>query len=298
MSISSPRGRPSNRSAWATGWTGTALTRTGPEAAGRAPKSTSRWRSENNYTIWGFLKKCHDRKLIYTATTRCRGARAAASASARWKWNEGYKIVAHDAVFVKFPAARAGPGENLLVWTTTPWTLSCNVGAAVNPKLTYLKVKHKDEIYYVAKGAFTAHAVEEAIQAQGMGRRRPQAQDARAIFKEKGGYEIVGEVLGEDMVGWQYDGPFDELPAQDHPPAIPTKSRRVREKLKWCPEGCQQVSPSRHRLGSRRRNRRHRHRSHRPRLRQGRLRTSARSRACPPSPRSMNPASSSKASAN
>ena len=32
--------------------------------------------------------------------------------------------------------------ENLLIWTTTPWTLSSNVGAAVNPTLTYLKIKH------------------------------------------------------------------------------------------------------------------------------------------------------------
>ena len=51
--------------------------------------------------------------------------------------------------------------ESLLVWTTTPWTLSSNVGAAVNPKLTYLKVKHKDQIYYLAKGVFTTQRLEE-----------------------------------------------------------------------------------------------------------------------------------------
>jgi len=45
----------------------------------------------------------------------------------------------------------------LLVWTTTPWTLSSNVGAAVNPELTYLKVSHKDQLYYLAKGAFAFH---------------------------------------------------------------------------------------------------------------------------------------------
>ena len=48
------------------------------------------------------------------------------------------------------------PGESLLVWTTTPWTLTSNVAAAVNPELTYLAVRLKGEIYYLAKGALKA----------------------------------------------------------------------------------------------------------------------------------------------
>jgi isoleucyl-tRNA synthetase len=31
--------------------------------------------------------------------------------------------------------------EALLVWTTTPWTLTSNVAAAVGPELDYLQVK-------------------------------------------------------------------------------------------------------------------------------------------------------------
>ena len=70
--------------------------------------------------------------------------------------HEGYQLVAHRSVFVKFPL-RGRPGENLLVWTTTPWTLTSNVAAAVHPELTYLKVRHRDQLYYLAKGALTAH---------------------------------------------------------------------------------------------------------------------------------------------
>src|SRR5437868_10556142 len=66
---------------------------------------------------------------------------------------DGYRLVEHKACFIKFPL-KDRPGENLLVWTTTPWTLTSNVGAAVNPELTYLKVKLKGEVYYVAEGAF------------------------------------------------------------------------------------------------------------------------------------------------
>ncbi len=61
-STSSPACRPSSRSASATGWTGTAPTPTGPSRRTSA-KSYFTMSEENNYTIWSFLKKCHDRGL-------------------------------------------------------------------------------------------------------------------------------------------------------------------------------------------------------------------------------------------
>ena len=35
--------------------------------------------------------------------------------------------------------------EHLLIWTTTPWTLTSNIAAAVNIDLEYLKVKLNDD---------------------------------------------------------------------------------------------------------------------------------------------------------
>src|SRR5258708_39148995 len=133
---------------------------------------------------------------------------------------EGYDLVAHRSVFVRFPL-RERPGENLLVWTTTPWTLTSNVAAAVNPKLTYLKILHRDQVYYVAKGAFTAHRLEEEFKQKQWVEGVPKLKTLEQIFKEKGGYEIVGDVAGADMIGWTYDGPFDELPAQAQPAGYP-----------------------------------------------------------------------------
>ncbi|MFO0814588.1 MAG: isoleucine--tRNA ligase [Gemmatales bacterium] len=189
----------------------------------------------NNYAIWGFLKKCHDRGLIYHSYDAMPWCPRCGVGLSQMEMAEGYKNVAHNAVFVKFPL-RGKPGENLLVWTTTPWTLSSNVGAAVNPKLTYLKVKHKDEILYIAKGALTTARREEDFKrgewVDGVPKLRPIAQH----LKEKGGYEVVGEVLGEAMLGWQYDGPYDHLPAQDHPFGYPEEVARVAEKLNWSPK--------------------------------------------------------------
>ena len=116
---------------------------------------------ENNYTIWAFLKKCLEKKLIYRGYDVMPWCGRCGVGISRKEMKEGYKLVEHRAAFVKLPL-KDRPGENLLVWTTTPWTLTSNVGAAVNPELTYLKVKLKGEIYYVAKGVFKQNRMESS----------------------------------------------------------------------------------------------------------------------------------------
>ncbi len=145
---------------------------------------------------------------------------------------EGYQLVAHRSVFVRLPL-RGRPGENLLVWTTTPWTLTSNVAAAVNPALTYLKMRHKEQIYYLAKGAFTAVRLEEQWKKKEWVEGVPKLSTLEQHFKSKGGYEIVGEVKGADMIGWQYDGPFDELPAQQHPLGYPENIADTSMEAEW-----------------------------------------------------------------
>jgi isoleucyl-tRNA synthetase len=167
---------------------------------------------ENNYTIWSFLKKCHDRGLIYRGYDAMPWCPRCAVGLSQMEMHEGYELVAHRAVFVRFPL-RNRPGENLLVWTTTPWTLTSNVAAAVNPNLTYAKVKHRDQIFYLAKGALTAHRLEEQFKRKEWVEGVPKLKTLEQIFKEKGGFEVLGELSGSEMIGWTYDGPFDELPA-------------------------------------------------------------------------------------
>ncbi|MFO0842074.1 MAG: isoleucine--tRNA ligase [Gemmataceae bacterium] len=201
---------------------------------------------ENNYTIWAFLKKCHQRGLVYRGFDAMPWCPRCGVGLSEMEVKEGYKRVSHRSVFVTFPL-RDRPGENLLVWTTTPWTLSSNVGAAVNPELTYLKVCQKDQVYYVGKTAFTAQRSEEEAptdevevevdhtQKKGA---TPRLKSIEQMFKEKGkeGFEVVGEVAGAAMVGWAYDGPFDELPAQSHPCGYPAELAEVVRRQVWAPE--------------------------------------------------------------
>jgi isoleucyl-tRNA synthetase len=190
---------------------------------------------ENNYTIWSFLKKCHSRGLIYRGYDAMPWCPRCSVGLSQMEMAEGYQLVAHRAVFVRFPL-RGRPNENLLVWTTTPWTLTSNVAAAVNPQLTYLKVLQKEQVYYLAKGAFTAQRLEEQWKRKEWVAGAPKLNPLEQHFKAKGGYETVGEVQGADMIGWQYDGPFDELPAQQQPAGYPDETARIARRQKWAAE--------------------------------------------------------------
>nr|MDQ3330208.1 class I tRNA ligase family protein [Planctomycetota bacterium] len=118
--------------------------------------------------------------------------------------------------------------EYLLVWTTTPWTLTSNVAAAVNPDLDYVKLQAKRDgaIYYFAKDNLDSKRMEKEFK-EGFGRpewmwpeNAPKLKSLSQIFKEQGGYDILDTVKGAEMVGWRYRGPFDDLPAQNMPGGV------------------------------------------------------------------------------
>ena len=207
---------------------------------------------ENNYTIWSFLKKCHCKNMVYRGYDVMPWCGRCGVGLSEMEMKEGYKLVEHRACFVKLPL-KARPGENLLVWTTTPWTLTSNVGAAVNPELTYLQVKLKGEVYYVAKGAFKLNRMEgsgeggandDADEPQ-TSAKRPWLKDTPHLvsieqhFKSKAGkgdaYEIVGEVKGSELLGLEYEGPFDDLPAQNHEFGFPEDVAKVTRQSKLWP---------------------------------------------------------------
>ncbi|RLC64142.1 MAG: isoleucine--tRNA ligase [Chloroflexota bacterium] len=143
--------------------------------------------NENNYMIWTFLKRCWERGWLYKGTDVMPWCpRCATGISQHEIVTEGYRELTHPSVTLRFPL-RGRPGESLLVWTTTPWTLTSNVAAAVGPELTYVKVRQGDETFYLSKGTLPIL---------------------------DGDYEVLEEMQGTALEGWTYDGPFDELPAQ------------------------------------------------------------------------------------
>jgi isoleucyl-tRNA synthetase len=55
---------------------------------------------ENNYTIWSFLKKCFDRKLVYKSYDAMPWCGRCGTGISQMEMNEGYQMVAHRSVFV------------------------------------------------------------------------------------------------------------------------------------------------------------------------------------------------------
>ncbi len=155
--------------------------------------------------IWHFLGVCQDRGWLRKGhqvmpwCTRC------GTSLSQHELSDAYQDIKDTSVFLGFklhpgkrqdgpwmeglePTRTPGENEYLLVWTTTPWTLTSNVAAAVNPGLRYARVEHQGRIYYCSVGVVDA------------------------IFKGEG--KVLEEVPGAEMVGWTYDGPFDDLPVQ------------------------------------------------------------------------------------
>ena len=142
---------------------------------------------ENNYMIWRMLKSCHQRGWIYLGADSMPWCpRCSTGISQHEIVTEGYRELSHTSVYVLF-SLRDQEGA-LLMWTTTPWTLTSNVAAAVHPDLTYVKVRYRDEVLYMSKGA-----LKSAI------------QDQRNV-------EVLEELKGAEMDGWKYHGPYDDLP--------------------------------------------------------------------------------------
>ena len=146
--------------------------------------------NENNFMIWTFLKRCWDNGWLYRgADVMPWCSRCATGISQHEIVTDGYVEMAHPGVTLRLPL-RGRQKESLLVWTTTPWTLTSNVAAAVGPDLTYVKVQNGDEVLYLSKG--TMHML-------------------------RGDYQVLAELPGTDLEGWTYDGPFDDLEAAQQP---------------------------------------------------------------------------------
>jgi len=143
---------------------------------------------ENNYMIWLFLKKCFEAGWIYKGKESVPWCpRCETAISQHEMLTEDYKEVYHESVFFALPI-KGRKNENLLVWTTTPWTIPANVAVAVDSEVSYCLVRSKNEqSYWVAEDL------------------------VKSVFKAE--YEIIKTVKGNKLSGLKYEGPFDDLPA-------------------------------------------------------------------------------------
>ena len=142
--------------------------------------------NENNYLIWSFLAECKRRGWLYKGHDTMPWCARCGTGISQHEMTEGYADRDDPGLTVKFPLLDR-PGEALLVWTTTPWTLTSNVAAAVGADLRYVKVRQGEDLFWVSRGVLKNALV--------------------------GPFQVVEEKPGRELEGWLYSGPFDELPA-------------------------------------------------------------------------------------
>src|SRR4051794_37690237 len=146
-------------------------------------------------SVWWALKTLHDQDLLfegYKVVPYC--ARCGTSLSSHELGQPGaYRDVEDPSVYVRFPvvepAGALAEGDELLVWTTTPWTLVSNAAVAVNPELIYART---------ADGLVLAEGLVERVVGEGT--------------------EVVATFPGAELVGARYEPPFPFITGEEYGP--------------------------------------------------------------------------------
>lgn len=158
---------------------------------------------ENNYAIWNFLKTVQLKGWLYKGRDSVPWCpRCGTAISQHEILTEEYKELTHRTVVFKLPI-KGRNREYLLAWTTTPWTIPGNVALAVDPGLTYWKMEDDGG--------------EKIIIVSPLGTKEIDKNEM-LVSKENltRGFKKIEELKGKDLVGLEYDAPYDNLPAVSH----------------------------------------------------------------------------------
>ncbi len=160
-------------------------------------KRIGRWIDfENDYktmdpdfmeSVWWVFKQLWDKGLIYRDFKVLPYSWGATTPLSNFEANMDYRDVDDPAITVRLRIVSgtggARPGDWLLIWTTTPWTLPGNLAVAVGQDIDYVCVRDGLDQYWIA----------EAL--------------VHTLWPEGG--EIIARAKGSDLVGTTYEPPFD-----------------------------------------------------------------------------------------
>jgi isoleucyl-tRNA synthetase len=90
-------------------------------------------------SVWAILQRLHERGLLYRGNRTLPYCPRCGTALSSHELAQGYRDIRDKSVYVAVPLAD-GSDRELVVWTTTPWTLPANVAIAVHPELEYSRV--------------------------------------------------------------------------------------------------------------------------------------------------------------
>ena len=142
----------------------------------------------NITSIWHFLKVCAERGWIKRSHRPMPWCPRCGTSLSDHEMSGSYSETEHLSIFAKLPIK--GTTDKIVLWTTTPWTLTANAALAVNPEIDYVRVKVKSDDCALIVGK-------------------------NALGKLKGDIVEVGEPFkGAELVGKEYETCFPEFEVQ------------------------------------------------------------------------------------
>ncbi len=152
-------------------------------------------------SVWWALARIHGKGLLYEGHKVVPYCPRCGTALSSHEVALGYRDVEDPSVYVRLPVratadaplpAPLQPGDELLVWTTTPWTLVSNAAVAIDPDLTYVRARADGVVYVLA----------EALVGRVLG------EDA----------EVLDRFPGAAIAGTAYEPPFSFIKSDEYGP--------------------------------------------------------------------------------
>lgn len=163
----------------------------------------------NNYieSIWWSLKQFFDKGLIYHGFKVVPQSPTIETPLSSHELSLGYKDVRDPNCYIKLKVLETSfkdiEGAEILVWTTTPWTLLSNVALAVGVEIDYVLVKNTRKT-----------KEEELVTTLVLAKDRIKALDGET--------EILKEFKGSDLLGTHYEQimPYAKIDREKYPNAL------------------------------------------------------------------------------
>lgn len=143
----------------------------------------------NITSIWHFLKICFEKGWLIKSHRPMPWCPRCGTSLSEHEMSGSYKDITHTSIYAKLKIKDTS--DSIIVWTTTPWTLTSNVALAVNPEIDYVRVKVKSTDRNIIIGK-------------------------NALGKLKGDIvTIIDEFKGAELVGKTYETVFPEFTIQN-----------------------------------------------------------------------------------
>ncbi|KAL3138515.1 hypothetical protein ABBQ32_006299 [Trebouxia sp. C0010 RCD-2024] len=151
-------------------------------------------------SVWWVFTTLHKKGLVYQGFKVMPYSTGCTTPLSNFEAGLNYKDVPDPAVKVSFPLDDDEDNAEMVIWTTTPWTLPSNLALCVHPDFVYVKVKDP--------GTGRVYVVAEALLHELPGAVAKESKKKDKSQPKKGGFEVLKKMKGSELVGKTYKPMF------------------------------------------------------------------------------------------